>query len=67
MLFYVYVRGRVTVLMWAGRLSPLPEDAKFLGSGDDFFESILYNNIVNIIQYCIYIIMIFLILFRKIE
>jgi len=31
--------------VWAGRLSPLPEDAKMLGS-EDFFWSIWYN-IVN--------------------
>ena len=42
---HVYVRGRV-----GGRLSPLPENAKILGSGETFFWSVCVwynNNIVN--------------------
>jgi len=52
--------------VWAGRLSPLPplpedEDAKFLGSGGDFFGSmsmsiILYNIVkFNINIVCMYV------------
>ena len=52
----LYAHVYMCVGVWArGRLSPLPEDAKILGSGETeekFYWSVWYN-IVNSIQYCI--------------
>jgi len=48
---HVYVRGRV-----GGRLSPLPEDANILGSGDVFFGVYVYGIILSIVHSILYII-----------